>query len=78
MDSDSDLSQFLESLEAVETVEMISNQGLLKRPRVYRARADDFGKYDEKDFFMRYRLSKQSVLYLLEKIEHCLEFKDDK
>lgn len=72
------LSDFFENLEAIETVELISNPRLFTRPRIYRERPDYFTKYDEKDFFIRYRLSKDSVLFLLEQIEQHLEYPDNR
>lgn len=68
-----------EALEALEDVELMSSRSFLRRTRIYRERSKDFHKYDEKDFFLRYRLSKESILYsILQKIEHLLEFHDDR
>ncbi|XP_053604215.1 putative nuclease HARBI1 [Plodia interpunctella] len=75
MDSDNEL---FEDLEALEAIELINNRRLFTRPRIYRERSKDFVKYDDKDFFIRYRLSKESVLFILQEIENQLEFNDDR
>lgn len=75
---DSEIMDFIESLEVMEIPEVIFNRSLYTRPRLYRERPDYFTKYDDLDFFRRYRLSKDSVLFLLEKIEQHLEFKDNR
>ncbi|XP_028039897.1 putative nuclease HARBI1 isoform X2 [Bombyx mandarina] len=75
---DDDLTLFLESLEAVESLQLVSSNSVFRRPRLYRQRTEDFEKYDDKDFVFRYRLSKETVLFLLEKIEHLLEYKDNR
>lgn len=63
---------FLDRLDAIDAIENIYH--VFRRPRIYRERPDFFAKYDDVDFFRRYRLSKESVLFLLEKIEVFLEF----
>lgn len=75
---DGDLYEFLDNLEAIENVQLIYNVALARRPRIFRERADHFDRYDEKDFFIRYRLSKPNVLFILEKIDHLLEYKDNR
>ncbi len=45
-------------------MELLSNRHLYRRPRIYRERSKDFEKYDEKDFFIRYRFPAQPYLYL--------------
>lgn len=72
------LSEFFDSLEAVETVELLASPRFFTRPRVYRERPDFFTQYDDKDFFVRYRLSKDSVIFVLQKLEHILEYPDDR
>ncbi|CAG4927190.1 unnamed protein product [Colias eurytheme] len=72
---DSDLYEFLENLDTVSTIFDVNNH---RRPKIYRKRPNYFESFDETDFFRRYRLSKSSVLYLLEKIEHALEFPDNR
>lgn len=67
-----DILDFLDQLDAIDTIENINN--VFRRPRIYRERPDFFAKYDDVDFFRRYRLSKESVLFLLEKIKVFLEF----
>lgn len=64
--------EFLDRLDAIDTIENIYH--VFRRPRVYRVRPDFFAKYDDVDFFRRYRLSKESVRFLLEKIAVYLEF----
>lgn len=75
MDSDNDL---FDALDAIEDVELVNNRSLFRRNRLYRERSRDFTKYDNIDFFIRYRLSKESVLFILRKIEHLLEFHNDR
>ena len=72
---DTDLNDFLENLETVATIFNVNNS---RRPKIYRKRPNYFDSFDETDFFRRYRLCKSSVLYLLEKIEHALEFPDNR
>lgn len=75
---DNDLEKYFEALEAVELVDVVDNGAMWNRPRIFRERADHFERYDEVDFKMRYRLSKETVLFVLEKIEHILEFRDNR
>ncbi|KAH9638842.1 hypothetical protein HF086_012795 [Spodoptera exigua] len=58
--------------------ELLSDRHLYGRPRIYRERSKDFEKYDDTDFFIRYRLSKESVIFILKNIEHLLEFHDNR
>jgi len=50
----------------------------IRRPRWIRERAEDFDNLDDIDFVTRYRLSKPTVLSILEKIEDALEFETDR
>jgi len=50
----------------------------IRRPRWIRERAEDFDNLDDTDFVTRYRLSKSTVLSILEKIENALEFETDR
>ena len=50
----------------------------IRRPRWIRERAEDFDTMDDTDFVTRYRLSKLTVLSMLEKIEDALEFETDR
>lgn len=50
----------------------------IRRPRWLRERAEDFDILDDRDFCMRYRLSKSTVLSILEKIEAHLEYETDR
>lgn len=72
------LSNFFDSMDAIETVNLLSSSNVFRRPRIYRERVDLFTKYDDKDFVQRFRLTKASVLYLLDKIEHNLEYFDNR
>lgn len=45
-----------------------------RRPRWIRERNDYFDNYDDRDFAVRFRLSKEATLSLLSKIEHQLEY----
>jgi len=45
-----------------------------RRPRFIKERTNDFENLDELDFVTRYRLSKKSVLHVLERIEDQLEY----
>lgn len=56
---------FLDCLDAIDTTENVYH--VFRKPRVYRERPDFFAKYDDADLFRRYRLSKESLLFLLEK-----------
>lgn len=49
-----------------------------RRPRVIKERRNYFDELDDIEFSTRFRLSKQSVLQVLERIEHQLEFNTDK
>lgn len=46
-------------------------------PRRQYDRADYFHNMDDVSFFRRFRLTKQTVLNVLEQIEHVLEFDND-
>lgn len=46
-----------------------------RRPRWIRERNDYFDNYDDRDFAIRFRLSKEATLCLLSKIEHQLEYR---
>lgn len=48
------------------------------RPRWFKERSNYFEDYDDLDFITRFRLSKTSVLNLLTKIEHRLEYASDR
>ena len=75
---EAEISDLFEAFDAIETVEILTNASLFTRPHIYRERQDYFTKYDDKDFFIRYRLSKASVLFLLQQIEHLLEYPNNK
>ncbi|KAK7870237.1 hypothetical protein R5R35_003506 [Gryllus longicercus] len=46
----------------------------VRRPRWVRERMDWFSNYDDRDFVTRFRLSKASALFLLERIEADSEY----
>ena len=50
----------------------------VRRPRWIRERNNYFEEYDDVDFKTRFRLSKESVLSVLDHIEHQLEFPTDR
>jgi len=50
----------------------------VRRPRWIRERAEDFDSLDDRDFITRYRLTKPTVLSILAKIEHHLEYETDR
>lgn len=50
----------------------------VRRPRWIRERAEDFDSLDDRDFITRYRLTKPTVLSILEKIERHLEYETDR
>jgi hypothetical protein len=49
-----------------------------RRPRFIRERIPHFDDLDEVDFAMRFRFSKEMTLDLLVKIDHLLEYPNDK
>lgn len=51
---------------------------IVRRPRWLRERCDFFELYDEVDFKIHFRLSKQSAMYVLELIENRLEYPTEK
>lgn len=51
---------------------------LVHRPRWIREREDHINTLDDVDFKIRYRLSKQTTLYVLEQIEDRLEYESDR
>ncbi|XP_037972328.2 putative nuclease HARBI1 [Plutella xylostella] len=69
------MSDFIDTIEAIE---LITDRVLWDRPRIFRERTDYFQKYDDLDFFRRFRLTKRSVLFLLTKIESKIEFQEDR
>jgi len=50
----------------------------IHRPRWIRERAEDFESLDDRNLITRYGLTKPTVLSILEKIEHCLEYETDR
>lgn len=50
----------------------------VRRPRWIRERAQEFDNLDDRDFITRYRLSKATVLLILEQIEESLEYETDR
>jgi len=50
----------------------------IRRPRWIRVRAEEFDSLDDHDFITRYRLTKPTVLKILEQIEHHLEYEIDR
>lgn len=50
----------------------------VRRPRWIQERAQEFDDLDDHDFVTRYRLTKSTVLPVLEKIEESLEYKTDR
>lgn len=72
------METFLEDLEEIENLEIITNPRFHYRPRIFRKRPNFFVKFDDIDFFKRYRLSKSSVIFILDKIEALLEYKDNR
>lgn len=50
----------------------------LRRPRWIRERNQHFENFDDTDFETRFRLSKESALYVLSQIEDKLEFSSDR
>ncbi|CAH1988967.1 unnamed protein product [Acanthoscelides obtectus] len=48
----------------------------IRRPRVLRDRTDYFEQYDEMDFFRRFRMNKNTALFVLDQIEHQLAYAD--
>ncbi|XP_039293495.1 putative nuclease HARBI1 [Nilaparvata lugens] len=53
-------------------------ENVIRRPRWIKERANEFDDLDNIDFITKYRLSKRTVLCVLELIEHKLEFPSDK
>lgn len=49
-----------------------------RRPRWIKERVNYFDDYDDHDFAIRFRLSKESTLCLLDKLEHKLEYSSDR
>lgn len=45
---------------------------VVRRPKIYPKRKDYVHEYDELDFFDRFRLTKATVINLLEKIENLI------
>jgi len=50
----------------------------VRRPRWIRERAQEFHNLDDRDFITRYRLSKATVLSILDQIEESLEYETDR
>lgn len=62
--------------DVLENLDIIDR--IVRRPRIFKERHDYFEEYDDVDFFTRFCLSKQSVLGVLELIEHKLEYSSDR
>lgn len=53
-------------------------QFVVQRPRWIKEREDYFHNLDNEDFEIRFRLSKEAALQILESIEDRIEFANDK
>lgn len=65
-----------ENEDILENLDSLDN--IVKRPRIYKERRKYFEEYDDVDFCTRFRLSKESVLDVLELIEDKLEYPSDR
>lgn len=45
---------------------------VVRRRKVYRNRVDCYNKYNESEFFERFRLTKETVAALLDQIQHLI------
>lgn len=74
-----DMNQILDLLNSSdddgEIIDFIEYE---RRPYIIRQRENYFDVMDEKDFFMRFRLKKATVIQILERIEHELETPTDR
>jgi hypothetical protein len=71
MDSYNDNFDIFNTLEVVELVKKVRNR---KESPTTIIRPDYFANNDELDFFTRFRLIKDTALFILEKIEHFLKY----
>jgi hypothetical protein len=61
------------SSESDEDDEMLAEIAAhARRPKTIRARPNNFENWDDEEFFIRFRLSKPTVLHLLNDIEHLI------
>lgn len=66
-------------LEEIDDVLIEDEENIVNHQRkIYNTRnrfrhQDNFNSFDDMEFYMRYRLSKDSVLFILEQIRHELE-----
>lgn len=73
-----DVLEFIEELDSDDDREIINFIDYERRPYILKERIDLFMTLDDKDFIMRFRLKKETVLNLLEKIEGQLESVTDR
>lgn len=63
-------------LEILEDVDFYTDRH--SKPRLVRPRPDWFQNYDEMDFFKRYRMGKNTALWILHQIAEDLEYTSDR
>lgn len=64
--------EVVERIDEVDVVDQINN--ILIVPRFIRNRTDYFNYYDDLNFVQRFRLAKQTTLFVLELIEEDIEY----
>lgn len=72
--STEDLFEFLHFIDSVTDMDLPSTI----KPQLLRRRAEYFKNYDDHDFFKRYRMTKNTVLFILDQINEELEFDSDR
>lgn len=70
------LQQLLE--EETDSDSDLEYEPVIRRPRRIMIRHNFMERYDDSEFAIRFRLSKESVLALLAKIQHNLEYISDR
>ncbi|XP_033208933.1 putative nuclease HARBI1 [Belonocnema kinseyi] len=62
----------------IEEIAGIDNRVVHRKPYTIYARENHFDKWDDREFFKRFRLTKQSVQYLLRQTEHRIRYRTER
>ncbi|CAH2091630.1 unnamed protein product [Euphydryas editha] len=62
------ITRYFDISESSSDDEIVAEYVLMRRPKVFRPRNPPLGHWDEVDFCQRYRLSKESVIWIIRNI----------
>lgn len=67
------ITRYFDSSDSSSDDEVISEYILMRRPKVFRLRSSPLDIWDEEDFRKRYRISKETVVWIVTEIEDGLK-----